>query len=290
MKTTDPAHEQHDLLTHYPRLAEHRGKRYLVKYGGAAMETPQVRHSVCKEIATLAQLGIQLVVVHGGGKEISRLLERLAIPSHFIGGLRVTSGDAMAAIEMVLSGAINKDLTSRITRSGAPAIGISGRDAHILEGVTIQSPTGEDLGLAGEVVHCNTQPLLALLDAGCVPVVSPIAETADGTALNINADYAAAALAGALGVSGCIFLTDVDGVKKAGIVEEIVTPQAIEHLITSGSITGGMIPKVQCAVAALRSGCPQATICNAATTMIVSRAITRTAGSGTVVTEVLGDV
>jgi acetylglutamate kinase len=272
------------LLDRLPLLSQHKDQVFLVKYGGAAMERPEVRHAVCKEIALLSILGIRIVVVHGGGKEISRLLERLSIPSQFIQGLRVTSTEAMTAIEMALSGSINKDLTSRITRSGAPAIGLSGRDAHILQGSIIKGTAGEDLGLAGEVVRCNTKPIDTLLEAKLIPVVSPVAETVEGTPLNINADYAAAALAGALVASGCIFLTDVDGVKHAGSIQETLSPDQIKDMIEGGSITGGMIPKVQCAIQALTSGCRQATICNAATPGIVSQAITRTPGAGTTVT------
>jgi len=277
----------HNLLNDFPQLTKHSGAYYLVKYGGAAMESPTVRKAVCDEIAQLCTLGIRIVVVHGGGKEISRTLERLGVESHFIAGLRVTTPEAMAATEMVLSGAVNKDLASRITQGGAPAIGISGRDAHLFEAAPIRGPQGEDLGLAGEVLVCSSAPVRTLIANGYVPVVSPIAETKDGTPLNVNADYAAAALAGALGVASCIFLTDVDGVRGKSGLEETLTPQAIDTLISDGTIAGGMIPKVQCAVKAISSGCPEAIICNAGTPSIVSRAITRSAGgAGTAIVRV----
>ena len=282
--TEDKQNNTQTLLKQFPQLTAHIGSCYLVKYGGAAMESPEVRKSVCDEIARLSILGIKIVVVHGGGKEISRTLERLGIESHFIAGLRVTTPETMVATEMVLSGAVNKDLASRITLSGAPAIGISGRDAHLFEAAPIRGPQGEDLGLAGEVLVCSSAPVRALLASGYVPVVSPIAETKDGTPLNVNADYAAAALAGALGVASCIFLTDVDGVRGNSGLEEALSPQEINTLISDGTIAGGMIPKVQCAVKAISSGCPEAIICNAGTPSIVSRAITRSAGgAGTAV-------
>lgn len=280
-----PLNTPQQLIEKYPDLTGHKGRLYLVKYGGAAMESSEVRRAVCEEISLLSILGIRIIVVHGGGKEISRTLERLSIHSEFIDGLRVTTLDAMSAIEMVLSGGINKDLASRITHSGAPALGLSGRDAHILEGATIKGADGIDLGLAGEVIRCNTQPILAVLNAGLVPVVSPIAETSDGTPLNINADYAAAALAGALNVSGCIFLTDVDGVRHHGKIAESLTPQAIEEMISDGTISGGMIPKVQCALRALLAGCGQAMICNAAKPAIVSQAIAGSAEAGTTISK-----
>jgi acetylglutamate kinase len=271
------------LIKQHPLIERYRDKRYLIKFGGSAMDRQEVKNSVCQEIAILASLGIRITVVHGGGKEISRTLERLAIPSEFIGGLRVTTPLAMSAIEMVLSGNINKELASLITKFGTPAIGISGRDAHILEGRTIKGLNDVDLGLAGEVTSCEPSPINAILELGYVPVISPVAETSDGNPLNINADYAAAALAGALKTSACIFLTDVDGVKRSGQIEESLTPKLIDAMIADGTITGGMIPKVQCALNALDSGCPQASICNAERTFTVTQAILRVPGAGTVV-------
>jgi acetylglutamate kinase len=277
------AYTPDQLLKDYPSLIEHRGRCYLVKYGGAAMESAEVRQSVCAEIAALSKIGLRLVVVHGGGKEISRMLERLAISSRFVDGLRVTDPAGMSAIEMVLSGSINKDLASRITRCGAPAIGISGRDGNLLEGAKRISSDSVDLGLVGEVARCNTAIITALLNSAYIPVVSPVAETPDGIALNINADYAAAALAGALKVSGAIFLTDVDGIKRADVVQGSLTPETIEKLIGEGAISGGMIPKARCATRALQSGSDRATICNAARFAIVSQAITGAIGCGTAV-------
>ncbi len=271
------------LIKDYPKLLDHRDHCYLVKYGGAAMESAKVRQSVCEEIAAISKVGIRMVVVHGGGKEISRTLKRLAIHSEFIDGLRVTNPDAMAATEMVLSGAINKDLASRITRCGTPAVGISGRDAHLLEGNKSISSAARDLGLVGEVTRCNTAPIQALLQAGYIPIVSPVAETVEGMPLNVNADYAAAALAGALQVSACIFLTDVDGVKRSEVVQASLSPNTIEQLIAEGIIHSGMVPKVRCATRALQAGCKRAIICNAARCAVVSQAITGAAGCGTAV-------
>ena len=270
-----------ELLNTFPRLSELKGHRFLVKYGGAAMELQQTRNDVCREIAALTSIGLEIVVVHGGGKEISRLLERLSIPSNFIGGLRQTSADAMVATEMALSGTINKDLASRITQLGVNAVGISGRDAHLFEAAHIKGPNLEDLGSTGEVVRCEPAIIDTLLRASYVPVVSPVAETMTGAALNINADYAAAALAGALKVASCVFLTDVDGVKCEGHVQPSLSADAIEKLIANGTISGGMIPKVQCALRAVKAGCSSAIICNAGATNIVSRALTGGAGAGT---------
>jgi acetylglutamate kinase len=214
---------------------------------------------VCHEIAALARIGIELVVVHGGGKEITRLLERLQIESHFIGGHRVTNPAAMEATEMVLSGAVNKDLASRITSHGAPAIGLSGRDANLLTAIRIKGMNG------------------------FTPVISPIAQDIQGQPININADFAAGSLAAATKVSSCVFLTDVPGVKRDGQVIPELTKQEITELIEDGTISGGMIPKVTCVIKALEAGCARAVICEAKRELIVSQAILGEPGAGTVV-------
>lgn len=284
-----------ELLQRYPSLSELRGRYYLVKYGGAAMERESTRDRVCQEIARLSQIGIRIVVVHGGGKEITRLLERLSIESRFINGVRVTSPDAMVATEMALSGSINKDLASRISSCGVRALGISGRDSRIIEAVSFQgainedsaasqdSAASEDFGETGDVSACNPKPLDTLLSAGFVPVVSPIGESADRKAKNLNADYAAAGLAGAMRVENCLFLTDVDGVRVGSDVLPRLTSSQVRDLISQGVITGGMIPKVQCAIRAIESGCQRATICNAATEDVVARALLGDSSIGTVI-------
>jgi acetylglutamate kinase len=248
------------------------------------MEHHDVRESVCLEVALLATLGVKMVVVHGGGKEISRLLERLGIESQFIQGVRVTSPEAMYATEMVLSGVVNKQLASMITLRGAPALGISGRDAHIVEATPFVSKSGEDFGETGDISHCNPEPIEKLLEANFVPVISPVGESSSGAARNLNADYTAAALAGALTAKKAIFLTDVDGVRANGSVQQSLSAAKIHELIAAGTISGGMIPKVECALRAVDSGCSAAVICNAASSLIVSRTILGDIAAGTMIT------
>jgi acetylglutamate kinase len=267
--------------TQKPEASSFEGKRFLVKYGGAAMEKADVRESVCAEVASLAKQGAQLVVVHGGGKEISRLIENLGLKTQFIDGIRVTDAEGMRATEMVLSGAVNKDLVSRITRLGSPAVGISGRDAHLIEAKPLVGKNGEDFGLTGEVVRVDVSVVETLLQAGFIPVISPVGESATGEPLNLNADYAAAALAGALNTESCIFLTDVSGVKRDGLVLPKLTPEEINQLIEDGTISGGMIPKVECAVRAIDAGCPEAIVCDAAKPNIISSALESNSTTGT---------
>ena len=257
------------------------GKRFLVKYGGAAMERQEVREAVCAEVATLAKRGAQLVVVHGGGKEISRLIENLGLQTRFVDGVRVTDAEGMRATEMVLSGSINKDLVSRITRHGSRAVGISGRDAHLIEAKPLIGKNGEDFGLTGEVVRVDPSLVEDLLKAGLVPVISPVGETADGQPLNLNADYAAAAIAGALEAESCVFLTDVPGVKKDGLVLPKLTPSEINQLIEEGTISGGMIPKVECAVRAIAAGCQEALVCDAGKPNVIASALESKSDTGT---------
>ncbi len=273
------------ILASYPKIQEFRGKTVLVKYGGAAMEVESTRHLVCQEVSALSELGVKLVVVHGGGKEISRMMERVGLIPHFIDGLRVTDPEAMKITEMVLSGTINSDLVSRITRSGAHALGLSGRDARLIEAKRLKGRNGEDLGQTGEVASTNIAPILAALEGGFVPVISPVGETGQGEPLNLNADYAAAAIAGALGVESCVFLTDVAGVKKDGEVQPSLTQAQIDHLISEGTITGGMIPKVQCALKALQAGCDRAIICEASRPLIITSALTASEASGTTISK-----
>jgi acetylglutamate kinase len=267
----------------YPKIRDLAGKTVLVKYGGAAMEDEHTRHLVCQEVAALHELSIPVVVVHGGGKEISRMMERVGLIPQFIDGLRVTDPEAMKITEMVLSGSINSDLVSRITRSGAPALGLSGRDSRLIEARKLKGRNGEDLGQTGEVESTNTAPILTALRGGFVPVVSPVGETVEGEPLNLNADYAAAAIAGALNAASCVFLTDVAGVKKNGEVKPSLSQSEIEQLINEGVITGGMIPKVQCALRALEAGCARAVICDASRPLIISSALTGSEASGTTI-------
>jgi acetylglutamate kinase len=273
------------ITASYPNIGQLSGATVLVKYGGAAMEHENTRHLVCQEVAALHALGIKIVIVHGGGKEISRMMERVGLIPQFIDGLRVTDFEAMKITEMVLSGTINSDLVSRITRSGAPALGLSGRDARLIEAKKLRGRNGEDLGQTGEVSSTNVAPVMMGLDRGFVPVISPVGETVDGEPLNLNADYAAAAIAGALNVEACVFLTDVAGVRKDGSVQPFLSRTQIDQLIAEGTITGGMIPKVQCALRALEAGCARAVICDAARPLIVTSALTGSEGSGTTISK-----
>jgi acetylglutamate kinase len=267
-----------DIIEQFPEASRLKDKRVLVKYGGAAMESEETKERVCREIAALVDIGARLVVVHGGGKEISHWMERIGLQPHFVNGLRVTDDESMLVTEMVLSGLINSDLVSRLNRLQTRAIGISGRHGRLLQSVPLRLKNVGDLGRTGEVERTNVSILTTLLDAHMTPVVSPVGETIEGVSLNLNADYAAAALAGAWEADVCVFLTDVDGVKLGNSLLPTVTKEQISSMIEEGSLYGGMIPKVECALRALNDGCKRAVITAAQRPYSVTRALLEVQG------------
>ncbi len=255
-----------------------KGKTVVVKYGGSIMQSPRHRDqssadsheaeaeegTVIEDLVGLKGAGIKPVLVHGGGPEITKTLERLGKPSRFVNGLRVTDPETMEVVEMVLAGHANKALVSRITKAGGAAVGISGKDGRVFQARKLRNP--EDLGQVGEVETVDTSLIHLLSEAGYIPVVASIGIGPDGESYNLNADHAAGALAGALGSSKFILLTDVAGVYRGGdgddtLLSVLPTGEAA-RLIEAGVISKGMIPKVEACLAALRAGVPTAHIIN----------------------------
>jgi acetylglutamate kinase len=234
------------------------GQTIVVKYGGNAMTSPELSRGFCEDVAALQKLGIRVVVVHGGGPQIKSMLEKVGVESRFEGGMRVSSPEVVEVAEMVLCGAVNKQISSGICSAGGVAIGISGRDANMLECTKLLDKNGVDLGDVGQVERVNTKLLHDLLDLGITPVVSPIG-TGMGdemdVAYNCNADVAAGRIAGELKASRVLFLTDIAGVldKEMKLLKEL-SIQDVEALIDDETITGGMIPKVTYATDALKLG------------------------------------
>lgn len=258
-------------------------KRYIViKFGGHTMTDPALRDAFAQDLAPLAKEGRQCVVVHGGGPQISSLLSRLNIESRFERGLRVTDEAAMKAVEMVLAGQVNKELVAAFIRSGARSCGISGRDGSpLLQARVID----ELLGRVGEVTKVDPSILTALLDAGFVPVVAPVAAAEDGSgALNVNADTAAGAVAGALAAEYFVLMSDVPGVlDKNKVLQHELSRADVEAMKESGVINGGMIPKVDACLHALDQGCSMAVILNGAEKSALLRLLEGDASLGTVV-------
>ena len=252
----------------------------VIKYGGHAMDKPELCTAFATDLAQLSAQDMGFVVVHGGGPQISALLKRLNIESRFENGLRVTDEATMAAVEMVLCGQVNKAVVASFAAHGARAAGISGRDGNLLRAV-VKNPA---LGLVGEVEAVDPALILCLLEGGFVPVVAPVANGPDGQALNINADTAAGALAGALAADYFILISDVPGVLDAeGRLITALTRAEIEKLRAEGVITGGMIPKVESCLHALDAGCQRALILDGRSPSSLRRYLLDDAPLGTVV-------
>lgn len=235
-----------------------RGKTVVVKYGGNAMTSPELKAGFCKDVVTLQNLGVRIVVVHGGGPQINAMLETVGVESRFEGGMRVSSKEVVDVAEMVLCGSVNKEISSKICSYGGRALGLSGRDDSLLGCVKKINKDGYDLGFVGEVETVNTELLNKLLDMGICPVVSPIGTgIGDETdiAYNVNADVAAGRIAGELKAARALFLTDIAGVldKDMKLMPSLSCAD-IESLIEDETITGGMIPKVSYATSAIELG------------------------------------
>lgn len=243
------------VLVHaLPYIQDYNGKIVVVKYGGNAMVSEKLKDSVIRDICLLQLIGVKVVLVHGGGPEISDMLEKLGKESKFVGGLRVTDQETVDVVQMVLAGKINKTLVNLIELKGGSAIGLSGLDGHMIE-ATVKDPA---LGFVGEITKVNIKPILDVIDKGYIPVVSTVGCDNEGHVYNINADTAAARIAGELGAESLIAMTDI-----AGILQDKDDPSTLlssikvgdlPQLIADGVIQGGMIPKAECCRSAIEWG------------------------------------
>ncbi|MCI5995839.1 MAG: acetylglutamate kinase [Blautia sp.] len=239
-----------------PYIQRFHGKIIVVKYGGSAMVDHELKKSVVRDVALLKLVGFRPIIVHGGGKEITKWTKKVGIETKFVNGLRVTDKDTMEVAEMVLN-RINKGLASMMEKLGVRAVGISGKDGSILK-VDKKLSGGKDIGYVGEVKEVNTQLLHTLLDNDIVPVICPIGSDDNYHSFNINADDAACAIAVAVGAAKLAFLTDIEGVyrdplDKSSLISELSIPEA-EELLASGNVGGGMLPKIQNCVDAIKAG------------------------------------
>ena len=270
MTTSDSELQAKLLAQALPYMQRYENKTIVVKYGGHAMGDSELGKAFAADIALLKQSGVNPIVVHGGGPQIGAMLKRLGVESEFIGGLRVTDAATAEVAEMVLAGKINKEIVGWIAALGGRAVGISGKDANLViaEKVTRTEPDRNsgierhvDLGFVGEPVKVDPSILKNLARDGFIPIVAPVALGADGETYNINADTMAGAIAGALGATRFFLLTDVAGVlNKAGELQTDLDRAAIEAMKDDGTISGGMIPKVDTCVAAVEAGVEAAVI------------------------------
>jgi acetylglutamate kinase len=253
-----------------PFMRRYAGKTFVIKYGGHAMGDKELSELFARDVVLLKQVGIHPVVVHGGGPQIGKMLERLAVKSEFVDGLRVTDAATVEIVEMVLSGAINKQIVNVINAAGGTAIGLSGKDGGLIQASKLRRTKRDeqsnierflDLGFVGEPSRINPQILTSLEQAGMIPVIAPIGVGQDGETYNINADTVAGAVAGALGAARLLLLTDVEGVlDRTGEVLTDLTLEQVRPLIADGTITGGMLPKLETCIAAVEQGVNAAVI------------------------------
>jgi acetylglutamate kinase len=266
----DPATKAATLAAALPYMRRYAGKTVVVKYGGHAMGDEHLADLFAQDVVLLKQIGINPVVVHGGGPQIGQMLERLKIKSSFVDGLRVTDRETVEIVEMVLSGSINKQLVSAINAAGGYAIGLSGKDANLIEAKKLTRTQRDndsniervlDLGFVGEPDRINAEVLALFERSSIIPVIAPIGTGKAGETFNINADTAAGAVAGALKATRFLLLTDVAGVldKEKKLLNELTSVEA-RALIADGTISGGMIPKIETCLDAVEHGVEAAVI------------------------------
>ncbi len=272
------------LVEALPYIQHYYGKIIVVKYGGNAMISPDLQKAVMDDIVLLSLIGIKVVLVHGGGPEISEMLKRVGKESVFVDGLRVTDKETAELVQMVLAGKVNKNLVNLLENTGGKAIGLSGMDGHMIE-ARVQD---ERLGFVGEITNVNTAPITDLLDKGYIPVVSTVGCDRENNVYNINADTAAARIAGELKAENLILMTDIAGVLRdkddPGTLIPHILVSETPQLMSEGIIQGGMIPKMDCCVAAIRRGVKQACIIDGRVPHSILIETLTNAGIGTMLT------
>ncbi|MBQ4600244.1 MAG: acetylglutamate kinase [Oscillospiraceae bacterium] len=278
--------ERAEVLTAaLPYIRRYNGKIVVVKYGGNAMVNEQLKEQVMEDIVLLWLIGVKVVLVHGGGPEISETMKRLGKQAQFVNGLRVTDKETVDIVQMVLAGKINKTLVNLLQMKGGHAVGLSGIDGGIIEA----RMKNEDLGFVGEITKIRTQPINDLLEKNYIPVISTVASDRQGNTYNINGDTAAAYIAGALNAERLIMMTDIAGILEdkddpATLIPQITVEQA-KTLFDSGVISGGMIPKVECCIEALERGVNNVIIMDGRISHSILMELLTDEGAGTMVTK-----
>ncbi len=276
--------ERAEVLTQaLPYIKRYNGEIVVIKYGGNAMINEQLKQQVMEDIVLLWLIGVKVVLVHGGGPEISTLMDKLGKKPEFVDGLRVTDKETVDIVQMVLAGKVNKTLVNLLEMKGGKAMGISGMDGCLIEAEI----KDERLGYVGRITNVNIEPISDLLEKGYIPVVSTLGCDKQGNAYNINGDTAAAYIAGALGAERLIMMTDIDGILRdrhdPSTLIPKVTLKGIEKLCEEGIISGGMIPKVDCCVEAIHKGVKNVIIMDGRVPHSILMEILTDEGAGTMV-------
>lgn len=278
--------ERAEVLTAaLPYIKKYSGKIVVIKYGGNAMINPQLKEQVMEDIALLWLIGVKIVLVHGGGPEISETMEKLGKKAVFVDGLRVTDKETVDIVQMVLAGKVNKTLVNLIQMKGGHAVGLSGIDGGIIEA----KMKNEALGYVGQITKIRTQPITDLLEKNYIPVISTVASDRQGNTYNINGDTAAAYIAGALGAERLIMMTDIAGILRdkddpATLIPHVTVEEA-KKLYDNGVVSGGMIPKVDCCIEALEHGVKHVVIMDGRIPHSILMELLTDEGAGTMVTK-----
>jgi acetylglutamate kinase len=281
------------LVDALPYMQRYAGRTFVVKYGGHAMGDPEKAHDFAEDVVLLKAVGINPVVVHGGGPQIGAMLKTMGVESRFVDGLRITDEATAKVAEMVLSGAINKEIVGWIAKAGGKAMGISGKDGGMVTARKVERTRKDpdslieqvvDLGFVGEPEAIDISVIETISAAGMIPVIAPIAPGPDGQTYNVNADTMAGAIAAALGASRLFLLTDVAGVlDKQGELLTDLTPADIAKLKADGTITGGMIPKLETCIHAVEAGCEAAVVLDGRVSHAMLLEIFTQEGAGTLI-------
>jgi len=292
--TRDSALNVANVLTEaLPFIRRFAGKTIVIKYGGNAMVDEALKHGFARDVVLMKLVGLNPIVVHGGGPQIGKLLDDLKIESNFVDGMRVTDTDTMNVVQMVLGGQVNQEIVSLINKSGGSAVGLTGKDANLIHaqkmllertGPEMKSPEIIDIGHVGEVVKINRAVLDILTSGDIIPVIAPIGFGADGETYNINADLVAGKVAAELKAEKLILLTDVPGLQDGnGELISSLTASQVNELIQDGTITGGMLPKIDCALSAVEAGVNSAQIIDGRVAHAVLLELLTNQGVGTMI-------
>lgn len=264
LNRTDAEQFARVLTESLPYIQRFTGKTMVIKFGGNAMTDPELHESFARDVVLMKLVGMNPIVVHGGGPQIGKLLDRLGIESRFVGGMRVTDEETVDVVEMVLGASVNKEIVDSIHRNGGRAVGITGKDGELLRAKALSANDAggkEDIGLVGEVESVDTDILTMLANSDYIPVIAPVAGSVDGRTYNINADLVAGKLAEVLKAEKLMLLTNVTGLMDGeGKTLTGLSTQRVDELIEQSVITGGMLPKVRCAMDAVRAGVTSAHI------------------------------
>lgn len=271
------------LLEAFPYIRQFSGKTIVIKYGGSIMINDELKKKFAQDVALLKYVGLNPIIVHGGGKEVSRWMEKVGKKAEFINGLRVTDSETLEITEMVLVGKINSEVVSLINQEGGKAVGLSGKDGPLFFGKPLESEMYKELGFVGDITNVDTTILKTVSSQGYIPVISSIGQTDTFQGLNMNADHVAEAIASSLGALKLIFLTDVQGLLIQNILQSQLTLAEAIQFIDHPDVKGGMMPKLRCAIESIKHNVHQVHIINGTIEHAVLLELFTDSGIGTMI-------